>query len=106
MEPMNRAPSRHCLRICAVVGLTLLVPGMAAHASQRAPDTAAITRFVDGQMRVSRIPAIALVIVRGELVVYARTFGGDGAPLTSDSPFLIGSVTKTFTALAIAQLAD
>jgi CubicO group peptidase (beta-lactamase class C family) len=79
---------------------------MASHASQSAPDTVAITRFVDRQMRLSRIPDIALVLVRGEQVVYARTFGDAGASVTPDSPFLIGSVTKTFTALAIAQLAD
>jgi CubicO group peptidase (beta-lactamase class C family) len=84
----------------------LLVPGTPGHASQSAPDTAAITRFVDGQKRVSRIPGTAMVIVRDERVVYARTFGDDDPPLTPDSPFLIGSVTKTFTALAIAQLAD
>jgi CubicO group peptidase (beta-lactamase class C family) len=103
---MNLAPFRYCLGICVLGGLMSLVLGMAGHASQSGPDTAAIARFVDGQMRVSRIPGIALVIVRGERVVYAGTFGDDGAPLTPDSPFLIGSVTKTFTALAIAQLAD
>lgn len=103
---MSLAPSRCCLRVCALGGLVCLAPGAAGHASQSAPDGAAITRFVEGQMRVSRIPGIALVIVRGERVVYAGTFGDGGTPLTPDSPFLIGSVTKTFTALAIAQLAD
>ena len=102
---MSFAPSRSHLPVWALGGLLWLVP-VAGSASQGAPDTAAITRFVEGQMRVSRIPAIALVIVRGEQVVYAGTFGDDDAPLTPDSPFVIGSVTKTFTALAIAQLAD
>jgi CubicO group peptidase (beta-lactamase class C family) len=79
---------------------------VASHAAQGVPDTAAITRFVYDQMRVSRIPAAALVIVRGERVVYASAFGDNGSSLTPHSPFLTGSVTKTFTALAIAQLAD
>lgn len=101
---MSLAPSRCCLLICALAGL--FVPGVAGQAVQGAPDAAAITRFVADQMRVSRIPTVALVIVRGEQVVYAGTFGDDGLPLTPDTPFPIGSVTKTFTALAIAQLAD
>lgn len=103
---MNVSRSWYFLRNAALAGLTLLVPGMAVHAAQSAPDVAAITRFVERQMRLSRIPGLALSIVRGEQLVYAAGFSNDSAPMTADSPFLLGSVSKTFTALAVAQLVD
>ena len=91
---------------CAVGGLMCLVPAAAGLAAQGAVDTAAVASFIERQMRVSRIPAIALAIVHGQRVVYAGTFGGSAAARAIDLPFLTGSVTKTFTALAIAQLVD
>jgi CubicO group peptidase (beta-lactamase class C family) len=80
----------------------LAVPLLAA----QDPDSVAIRRFVERQMRRSRLPAVALAVVRPDRQVYAAAFSRDGTPLSPDTPFLLGSVTKTITALAIAQLAD
>lgn len=93
-------------RLGALAVLTLLAPAPRANAADRVPNAAQLTGFVERQMRLSRIPGLALSVVRGEQVVYEAAFGEGGAPITVDSPFLIGSVTKTFTALAVAQLAD
>jgi CubicO group peptidase (beta-lactamase class C family)/membrane protease YdiL (CAAX protease family) len=70
---------------------------------------AAIDRFVEEQMDARRVPGYALAIVRGSEVVHARGFGsadGSGRPVTVDTPFVLGSVTKSFTALAVMQLTD
>jgi len=106
-ENSMNVPQDGCrLRKAALAGIMVLLPGMAEHEAQTGPDTAAITRFVESQMRLSRIPGLALSIVRGDRVLYAAGFSNDSAPITADSPFLLGSVSKTFTALAVAQLAD
>jgi CubicO group peptidase (beta-lactamase class C family) len=49
------------------------------------------------------------VIVRGGRVVHQRGFGvrdDSGAPVTPETPFYLGSTTKSFTAVAVLQLAE
>ncbi len=74
-----------------------------------ATDIAAIDVYVATQMRSMRIPGFALGIVRGNQVVYLRGYGvADpvGKPVTPQTPFIIGSITKSFTALALMQLVE
>lgn len=56
------------------------------------------------------VPGLALAIVKDDRVVYARGFGVRNVktrePVTPDTIFAIGSVTKSFTATAIAMLVD
>ncbi|HEX5716142.1 MAG TPA: serine hydrolase domain-containing protein, partial [Thermoanaerobaculia bacterium] len=93
-------------RAAVVAGLILLAPGTVTYAAEGAPEIASIRRFVERQMRVSRLPAVALAVVRPEQEIYAAVLSRESTDLTPDTPFLLGSVTKTITALAIAQLAD
>jgi CubicO group peptidase (beta-lactamase class C family) len=55
------------------------------------------------------IPGMAVGIVRGDRVLYIQGYGTanvDGDPVTPQTPFMLASVTKTFTALAVQQLAS
>ncbi len=68
-----------------------------------------IDAYVAAQMRSMRIPGFALGIVRGNQVVYLRGYGvadPAGKPVTPQTPFIIGSITKSFTALALMQLVE
>jgi CubicO group peptidase (beta-lactamase class C family) len=69
----------------------------------------AIDAYVEGQMRRLKVPGVALAIVEGDRVVHLRGFGrahpGGEAP-TPQTPFFIGSLTKSFTALAVMQLVE
>ena len=61
------------------------------------------------EMEAQRIPGLALGIVHGDRIVHVRGFGQveeSGPGVTPQTPFLIGSVTKSFTALAIMQLSE
>jgi CubicO group peptidase (beta-lactamase class C family) len=54
-------------------------------------------------------PGVAVSIGTPDSVVFARGYGTAtlrGDPITERTPFRIGSVTKTFTALAVARLAE
>jgi CubicO group peptidase (beta-lactamase class C family) len=73
---------------------------------------AAIDAYIEQQMRRLNIPGAALAIVDGERVAYLRGYGrarpgngpsGGTAP-TSQTPFALGSITKSITALAVMQL--
>lgn len=80
--------------------------------SRPARDSAAydaVDAYVEQQMRRLNIPGASLAIVEGDRIVYLRGFGrarpGGEAP-TSQTPFFIGSLTKSFTALAVMQLVE
>ncbi len=92
--------------------LILLLLTLVAPAAQAAPDPAAgpdldaIDAFVEDRMRRHGIPGIAIAVVKGDEVIHARGFGTDGRgrPMTADTPLFIGSVSKSFTGLAVMQL--
>lgn len=59
-------------------------------------------------MESMRIPGVALAVVQGDKVIYAKGYGAadaTGRPVTPETPFILGSVSKSFTALAVMQLA-
>lgn len=69
----------------------------------------AVDRYVEDQMRAGRVPGLALVLVHDDRIVHARGFGitgPEGRPVTPETPFILGSLSKAFTAVAILQLAD
>jgi CubicO group peptidase (beta-lactamase class C family) len=69
----------------------------------------AIDAYVEGQMRRLHIPGASLAIVEGERIVHLRGSGkahpGGEAP-SPQTPFFIGSLTKSITALAVMQLVE
>jgi len=76
------------------------------------PDSAAydaIDAYVEQQRRRLNIPGVSLAIVESDQIVHLRGFGqartGGKAP-SPQTPFSIGSLTKSFTALAVMQLVE
>jgi CubicO group peptidase (beta-lactamase class C family) len=73
------------------------------------PDLAAIDRYVEAQRRATRLPGLALGIVHGDRIVHLQGFGHadpSGRLVTPQTPFVLASTTKSFTALAIMQLVE
>jgi len=68
-----------------------------------------IDAYVERQIDRLKIPGAALAIVEGDEIAHLRGFGqarpGGDAP-TPRTPFIIGSLTKSFTALAVMQLVE
>jgi len=108
-------------RILGAFGLAALVVGVAYFVSRPGSETptangaaaassfAEIESFVKDEMAAQRIPGLALGIVEGDRIAYMRGFGtadDSGAEVTPQTPFIIGSVAKSFTALAIMQLVE
>jgi CubicO group peptidase (beta-lactamase class C family) len=76
-----------------------------------APDTALIERIdrhVADEVAASAIPGVALAVLHEGRIVHSRGFGVDGRGnvVSADTPFPIGSLTKSFTALLVRQFIE
>lgn len=72
-------------------------------------DDAKIRDFVTGAMRADAIPGLAVVVVTRDGTAYAEGFGtkgGEDEAITPDTPFVLGSMSKSMTALAVMQLVE
>jgi CubicO group peptidase (beta-lactamase class C family) len=73
------------------------------------PDLASIDAYIEKEMREVHIPGLALGIVHNDQVVHLRGFGQAGRAgraVTPQTPFILASASKSFTALAIMQLVE
>jgi CubicO group peptidase (beta-lactamase class C family) len=71
-------------------------------------NSAALDSVIEAQMAKHGIPGVALAVIENGRVTYSKGYGvdGRGTPMTPTTPMLIGSQSKSFTALAVNQLAD
>jgi CubicO group peptidase (beta-lactamase class C family) len=72
-------------------------------------DVAQIDTFVSGQVQRHGIPGLALIVVEGDQIVHLGGYGKadqSGRPVTPQTPFVLASVSKPLTALAIMQLVE
>jgi CubicO group peptidase (beta-lactamase class C family) len=95
------------LPAAAVAFSTLLCAGAARPADL---DSRAIDRLMRRGLRAWHVPGAAVAIVRHGRVVFLRGYGvreyGDSHRVTPDTLFGIASLTKAFTATALAMLVD
>ncbi|MEE6257844.1 serine hydrolase [Plantactinospora sonchi] len=93
------------LVVTALIGF-LCPPGLASAAPVL--DGAAVDRFMADHLESTGLPGAAIAITHRDQVVYLRGYGHNSAGdrVTADSLFPVGSVSKSFTALAVMQLVD
>ena len=96
--------------VCLTLMLALTIGHVTASPTLQAEtDFAAVDAYVTEQMNNLGIPGMALGIVRGGQITHVQGFGvadSSGRAVTPQTPFYIGSVTKSFTALAVMQLVE
>jgi CubicO group peptidase (beta-lactamase class C family) len=101
---------------CVLISRWMVLLGMLLSAesifAQRPTFNAAlrarIDRFVESERQASGIPSVALAIVdaQGALHVHGYGHDGRGAAIDGNTPFPLGSLTKSFTALLVRQAID
>ena len=83
---------------------------LAQNSRNTTPDWAVFDKYVAASARDWRVPGMAIAVVHGDSLVFARGYGlrKVGAPDRVDehTRFAIGSTTKAMTAAALAMLAD
>jgi len=67
-----------------------------------------IDAFVRQQMKAVGIPGMAVAIVKDGKIVYMTGYGesSPGVPITPQTPFMLASISKSFTAMAVMQLVE
>ncbi len=100
--------SPHAAHAALGVAVLLLLAVTSARGQEAEGRFATIDAYVEEQRDGSRIPGVAVAIVEGGQTVHSRGFGEDGRgnAITPQTPFWIGSNTKSFTALAVMQLVE
>jgi Beta-lactamase class C and other penicillin binding proteins len=67
-----------------------------------------IDRFITTQMKTHHIPGLALAITHNNQVLHVKGYStaNNERPVTAQTQFLIASVSKSFTAIAVMQLVE
>ena len=68
-----------------------------------------IDEYIKNEMETGKIPGLSLGIVYGDQIIYLKGYGVSGpdkTSVTAETPFVLGSVSKSFTALAVRQLCN
>jgi len=102
------------MKVASVIFASLVLLGTGGSAiAQTTASNDALAGAVDSAaanlLLKQKIPGVAIAVMRAGTIVYAHAYGyADTAkhiPMTTESRFEIGSITKQFTAASIVQLA-
>lgn len=88
--------------------LLLVIMQSAPWARAQAIDAVEFEAFIEDTLAASNVPGAAVVVWDGEDIVFEKAFGradADGTAVTLDTPFQLGSISKSFAALVLVQLA-
>ncbi|WP_068617662.1 serine hydrolase domain-containing protein [Paenibacillus tuaregi] len=95
--------------ICVLIFLlSSLVPSTRAGTESKF-DSSKVDAYIEQAMDRLGIPGASVGIVRGKTVLYTKGYGTAGpgqGPVTPQTPFVLGSTSKSVTAMAVMQLVD
>ncbi len=92
--------------LLSIMAAPFIPAGAGSIAQTRQQD---IDDYVKGQIKTAQIPGLSIGIVEDGEIAYLKGYGtadDRGTPVTPDTPFSVGSVGKSFTALCIRQLVN
>lgn len=107
--------SRSCLRLAGALALAVPIAACAttgeppALTAQSAAIEPQVDAIVEAVRKAGNYPGVAVAILKEGELVTAKGYGlanvETGEPVAADTVFPIGSISKSFTGLAVAQLA-
>ncbi|WP_179281427.1 serine hydrolase [Paenibacillus sp. XY044] len=68
-----------------------------------------VDAYIAREMKRQHLPGLALGIVQGDRILFLKGYGqadSSGRPVTPETPFGLGSIGKSITAMAVLQLAE
>jgi CubicO group peptidase (beta-lactamase class C family) len=103
-NPMNKLFRVILILLSALIAIAINLNGSA---NQLDLDDR-IDRFIISQMKTHHIPGLALAITHNKQVLHLKGYStaNNEPPVTPQTQFLIASVSKSFTAIAVMQLVE
>ena len=103
--------TKRCLVPLYWVLLPVLLPVSPVLAQQQAVDFSPLAQVALAELKETNTPGAAVAVVSGDRLVFAKGFGTatisrPGLPLHLTRSFVVGSVTKMFTAAVLVTLAE
>ena len=96
------------LALVGALAASLVGPGLGA--APALGETTVLDLWIEQQLAYRGLPGLALAVVHDQEVVWSRAYGWADVeariPMTTSTPFRMGSITKLFTATAVMQLRD
>jgi CubicO group peptidase (beta-lactamase class C family) len=105
---MTKKKRRICLLMLAVFLSAWILPIEAGAGSRSELEAEALDAYIESQMSKHGLKGIALAVTSGSEIVYLQGYGtaGNDRTMTPQTPMYIGSQSKSFTGLAVAQLIE
>jgi len=95
----------HLTSCFLLTGMLLLFPGLSTNLYANWDEPDKLVNAIKNLQEKHNIPALAIVLMDKNEVLYSNVFSRTKR-LSIGSPFRVGSITKTFTALTLLRLAD
>jgi CubicO group peptidase (beta-lactamase class C family) len=106
---LHQSASRSMTVLCLFTALLAACFAINARAAVLSNQLDKIDKYLAGRVAEQRIPGVALGIVDHDRITRVISFGmadPTGRPVTPETPFILGSISKSFTALAVMQLVE
>jgi CubicO group peptidase (beta-lactamase class C family) len=96
------------ITLTAISGSLVLGVASPTSASSAGPSSETVDAFITQLMRKHRVPGLAVALIDDGRVSYAAGYvtAVNERAVTPDTPFMLGSITKAFTAVAVLQLVE
>lgn len=73
------------------------------YAKNNSIDYNSVSKVLEKDIKENHIPGMAVIVVNSDEVIFSKTYGNCE---NIDTPFIIGSMSKSFTALSIMKLVE
>ncbi|HEX3047889.1 MAG TPA: serine hydrolase domain-containing protein [Bacillota bacterium] len=106
---MQNSKRKPYLYFIPFIFLTIILLPTQAAPAQATSNFDRIDQFITRKMKAYHIPGLSLGLVKKDKIYYLKGYGSAdpfGTPITPQTPFILGSVSKSFTGLAIMQLVE
>ncbi len=93
------------VHLCLAV---LCFPVLFGRPATAAPVEADIVRVLEQEMARSPLPGLAVAVTQDDRTIHLGGYGeaAPGVPMTAETPMMVGSVSKSFTAVAVLELVE
>ncbi|HFC11851.1 MAG TPA: class A beta-lactamase-related serine hydrolase, partial [Anaerolineae bacterium] len=115
MQIQHYLRRREFLKLSAAFASTMSIAALSGYLQpqttiKRRPPNDELDDFIQTKMQTAHLPGLAACIVRNNQIVWTKGYGWaniqEQTPITPDTLFMLASVSKTVTAVALMQLYD